>query len=1817
MNMQYYAIGHQSLSTSADYANGAGHGLRTTRKAVASNSEAAAIRLPSTYLGLQLVNQSIIGPMYSCPIANNLTYDFAGLTNGVHSSSALTGVPYLYAFCFENGTRRSLVLINTDFTNTHTLSFGGDNPPSGSVTQRQYAPAPLDDGNESPIAKNSNNTSATVSIETSALSNPRSITLPPHSVTAVDYTAASELDVPAAVTAASTIASALPAPASSLAASAGSDTQSETTGTPVINCPAGFSSSGSCGTSLVGSGGKPLAIAGSGTGSGVRPYFNGTQVVLIPTGYQHSAFALNYTSPVNVQAFVTTFNWIPNGQNGGFVLQNNTITTAAGSGGGFFSGAGCEGGFYQAFGTGNVPPSNIFALDLDSANPATFSGGFTYSTAQIYQQAQSPCNPNDGNPYYYTTNKISTYPVPLTSPASTLSSTTGDTYSTTLYYTGTTLVLYMYDVTAGGSCPGASCFTQTWDNVNIPAWVNGTTAYAGFVGGTNFASPGTTSPLVINSLVYTVLSPAATPSLSPVSGTYSSTQSVTISDPSSGAIVCYDFVGQPATNGTTGCTTGTLYTGAISVPSGRTVYAVAGGSGYGDSGIGSSTYDITATASMPEFSADSGAWQGHQNVQLTAVHGGVICYNTTGSPATNGSTGCTTGTLYSAPVTVSSNETLYAVAGGTGFTDSAVNSAAYTINPWAGQAAANSPTFSPVPGAYSGSQSVTLASTTPSSYICYIEASSPPSVPPEPNSKGGCSSGTLYSGPVSVPSSKTIYAVAGTTYTGPPSSLVKGAYTINQGNAPSCSPTSGISSSPIAVTCSNSNSGTTIMCYTENGTQPVTNGAGTGCTTGTALAGASGNITISSTTAMLNVVAGTSILSDSTVSPYGAYTIGTVLPTPTFSPAAGSYTTAQSVAISDSTAGATIYYTTNGTAPTTSSTVYTVPITVSSTETLQAIAVETGFISSPVDAAVYAIGTGSTAYINYPSGGFTSGSLVLNGGATITTGGLLQLTDGGLDEARSAWFPAEVPVQSFLTDFTFQLLNPNADGITFTIQSQSAEALGDPGGSLGFQGITPSVAVKFDLHNNVGEGSDSTGLFTDGADPTLPSVDLSTTGIDLHSGDMMNAQLVYDGTDLTMTLTDTVTSAIVTEVFPVNIPSLLGGNSAWVGFTGGTGGQTATQNVLSWSYVSPAPLIASTPTFSPAAGAYTTAQSVIIGDATAGTTIYYTTNGTTPTTSSTKYTGGIAVNATETIEAIAVGTGYANSTVATGAYTISYQAALAAPTPGLGTVLGTTNVDFQWSAGTGVTLYQLCLSTVAAGECELFSYKGTALSTIVPSLPANGVTMYAALSSYINGAWQQNNYLYTESGKAVPAVLQSPTPGLATGLGISKVGFQWNTGTGVTLYQFCLSTIEPGACDLFSYKGTALSATVPSLPANGATMYATLWSMINGAWQLNNYLFTERGPAVLQSPTAGLSTVLGATNVNFHWSYGGGITAYEFCLSTIAAGECDLFSYKGTAVSVTVPSLPTDGVIVYASLYSAVNGAWQQKNYLYTESGTPIPAVLQSPTPELISVLGTTNVGFQWTAGTGVTLYQFCLSTIAAGECEVFSYKGTGLSAIVPSLPANCVAVYATLSSMINGAWRQSNYLYTESGIPVSAALQSPTPGLSTVLGTTHVGFQWNAGKGVTIYQLCLSTIAPGECDVFSYKGAALSATVPSLPANDEKVYATLWSDIQGTWQQNNYLYTESGSPAPAVLQSPTPGLSTVLGTTNVGFKWSAGSGVTLYQFCLSTIRPGACDLFTYKGAALSASVPILPANGVTVYATLWSDINGVWQQNNYHYTEQ
>lgn len=83
---------------------------------------------------------------------------------------------------------------------------------------------------------------------------------------------------------------------------------------------------------------------------------------------------------------------------------------------------------------------------------------------------------------------------------------------------------------------------------------------------------------------------------------------------------------------------------------------------------------------------------------------------------------------------------------------------------------------------------------------------------------------------------------------------------------------------------------------------------------------------------------------------------GTVA-TPTFTPAAGTYTSAQSVTLADTTAGATIRYTRDGSTPSATSTLYSAPISVTATTTVKAIAIKSGLADSAVASATYTIGT--------------------------------------------------------------------------------------------------------------------------------------------------------------------------------------------------------------------------------------------------------------------------------------------------------------------------------------------------------------------------------------------------------------------------------------------------------------------------------------------------------------------------------------------------------------------------------------------------------------------------------------------------------------------------------------------------------------------------------------------------------------------------------------------------------------------------------------------------------------------------------------------
>lgn len=304
---------------------------------------------------------------------------------------------------------------------------------------------------------------------------------------------------------------------------------------------------------------------------------------------------------------------------------------------------------------------------------------------------------------------------------------------------------------------------------------------------------------------------------------------------------------------------------------------------------------------------------------------------------------------------------------------------------------------------------------------------------------------------------------------------------------------------------------------------------------------------------------------------------------PTFSAPAGTvFNSPQSITLSESSQGATIYYTTDGSIPSTSSPVYSGAINISGPTSIHAFATGSGFSPSPVASAFFTVESSSTPPAPEFTNGFSAAGLSLNGGATIS-GNRLQLTDGGNGEARSAFYTSPVNIQHFTTDFQFQLSWAGADGFTFTIQGSDPTAVGSLGGGLGYgpepnyhisyteRNIPNSVAIKFDLFDNSGEGTNTTGLFLNGASPTSPSIDLTNQGIDLHNGHIYKVRLTYDGSVLAMKITDTndPTKTFSTN-FTVDIPANVGGPTAYVGFTAGTGANSAIQEILNWNF-SPSP----------------------------------------------------------------------------------------------------------------------------------------------------------------------------------------------------------------------------------------------------------------------------------------------------------------------------------------------------------------------------------------------------------------------------------------------------------------------------------------------------------------------------------------------------------------------------------------------------------------------------------------------------------------------
>ena len=1068
----------------------------------------------------------------------------------------------------------------------------------------------------------------------------------------------------------------------------------------------------------------------------------------------------------------------------------------------------------------------------------------------------------------------------------------------------------------------------------------------------------------VASATYTIGQPAATPTFSPVAGTYTAAQSVTINDATSGATIYY------TTNGTTPTTSSAKYTGAITVSSTETLEAIATASGYSTSAVATASYTINLPqTATPTFSPLAGTYTAAQSVTISDATSGATIYYTT-----NGTTPTASSTKYTGAIAVSSTETIEAIATETGYSNSAVATAAYTINSTTGatlvgapnatgsyygmfgtdfaaeftlSTSANVSTIDVVvlgsgiydfslqnsltgsittyaqavitaPNSGSNTEAMTVNATLPAGTYYLVASKDAASTQTVPGwfvsdgtyltNAGTVANGDWYSSSLTGPWTFESGVIGTITYVAP-TFIVNGAATSQSAAAtPTFSPVGGTYAAAQPVTISDTTPSATIY-YTTNGTTPTTSSTVY-----------SGPITVSSSETIEAIATASGYLTSAVGTAAYAINLTTQAATPTFSPVAGTYTSAQSVTISDATSGATIHYTTNGTTPTTSSTVYSGPITVSTSETIEAIATASGYSTSAVGSTAYTINpAASQGFVLYSTVG-NAGSYSLYPNSLIAvdpTTGTQQLVGQSGQSINVAWLTAD-PVHNVLygtgvestdSESTLYAINPNSGTIAGQVtlsQNVSAIAASPQGTLYGMSGDTlGTINTATGAYSPVGTVSVPSGY-------NLQALTFSPGGV-LYGVEETGGSVAFNQQLVTLNPANGATLSIIGNLGSYNVEDITyapDGNIYATNFSYTLmkiNPQTASSTLIGAGNIGDldgiaaiATPVTATPAFSPVAGAYTSAQSVTISDATSGATIYYTTNGTTPTTSSTVYNGPISVSLSETIEAIATATGYTPSTVATAAYTINIpQTSTPTFAPAAGTYTAAQSVTIS-DATTGATIYY----TTNGATPTTSSTQYTGAITVSSSETLEAI---ATASGYSTSAVATAAYTINLSTNPTP-VISGASPaftnagGAAFTLTVNGSGFTagstvyWGTSALATTYVSATQlTAQVPATDIAT-GGIAVAITVLTPAPGGGTSSSFQFEVDSASGSTTGPTFTSTTATVTAGSAATYPVTL-PSNVT---------SASVTCLNLPVGATCT-YSSSTNALTITTSAATPKG----------------------------------------------------------------------------------------------------------------------------------------------------------------------------------------------------------------------------------------------------------------------------------------------------------------------
>ena len=705
---------------------------------------------------------------------------------------------------------------------------------------------------------------------------------------------------------------------------------------------------------------------------------------------------------------------------------------------------------------------------------------------------------------------------------------------------------------------------------------------------------------------YTILLPkVATPTFSPIQGIYNATQNVTISCVTVGATIRY------TTNGSEPNPTSTLYTSPISVNANLTIKAKAFATEMTDSNTSTATYTvILPRVATPTFNPVAGTYNATKNVAIQCQ-----TVDATLRYTVDGSDPSLTSTEYLNPVLVNTNTTVKAKAFASGMAESYTANATYTII----IPQVVTPTFNPGAGSYSSAQNIAVQCATVGATIRYTTNGTEPT-----------STSAIYSTPVPVNTNTTLKAKAFATGM-IDSNTATSFYIITKVATPTFSPAGGSYSSTLYVTIQCATPGTVIR-YTTNGSEPSTSSPSY-----------SSPIILSSTA----TVKAKGFLAGLTDSNTGSATYAISIPvpqvaTPTFNPIGATYSATQNVAIQCQTVSATIHYTTDGSEPTSTSTLYASPILVNVNMTIKAKAFALGMTDSLTGLATYVLiltpPKVATPSFN-PAGGSYSSVQDVSIQCATASATIRYTTDGS------------EPTSSSLPYFGSILV-----GSDTTIRAKAFRAgMEDSEIATAVYIITKVATPTFDLSSGSFYSTQDVAVRCDTVGATIR---YTTNGSDPSSSSTTYTSPILVDTNMTVKArafkTGMLASDIASETYTIYLPP---------------------------------PKIA-TPTFSPAEGSYSSILNVTIQCATSGVTIRYTTTGFSPSSSSPIYSNPILVSSSTVIRAKAFKDGWTDSDTASATYVLDVPTPKVAPpsfSPVAGAYNATQNVTIQ-CATAGATI---------------------------------------------------------------------------------------------------------------------------------------------------------------------------------------------------------------------------------------------------------------------------------------------------------------------------------------------------------------------------------------------------------------------------------------------------------------------------------------------------------------------------------------------------